>query len=126
MDRACAYNFLVGSLGKETRMRKNLAVLLAGVLIGGMLFLAYPSPAATTAQRLRKLEGKVETLQKKTRFMTRQGDYRSFIGGDQVLSLCAEGTPATWFDEVDDITILDACIPAPMSAQQFRQRLGQR
>ena len=107
-------------------MRKNLSVLLVGVLIGGLLFLAYPTTAATTKKRLNKLENKVETLQKKTRFMTRQGDYRSFIGGDQVLSLCVEGTPATWFDEVDDITILDACIPAPMSARQFRQRLGQR
>ena len=107
-------------------MRKNLAVLLAGVLIGGMLFLAYPSPAATTAQRLRKLEDKVETLQKKTRSLTRQGVYRGFIGGDQVLSLCDEGVTATWFDEVDGFTILDACIPVSMSAQQFHQKLGQR
>lgn len=107
-------------------MRKNLAVLLAGVLIGGMLFLAYPSPAATTAQRLRRLENKVETLQKKTRFMSRQGDYRSFIGGDQVLSLCAEGTTAKWFDEIDGITILDACVPESMSLSQVRQRLGQK
>ena len=108
-------------------MRKNLSVLLVGVLIGGLLFLAYPTTAATTKKRLNKLENKVETLQKKTRFMTKQGVYRAFIGGDQVLSLCPEGTPAEWFDEdPNGFTILDACIPPEMSAEKFRQRLGQR
>jgi hypothetical protein len=126
MDRASAYNILVGSLGKETRMRKNLAVLLAGVLIGGMLFLAYPSPAATTAQRLRKLENKVETLQKKTQLMNRHGVYTGFIGGDQVLSFCPEEEAAIWTNEIDNLTELDACLPPSISAQQFRQRLGER
>jgi hypothetical protein len=107
-------------------MRKNLSVLLVGVLIGGLLFLAYPTTAATTKKRLNKLENKVETLQKKTRFMNKRGVYRAFIGGDQVLSLCPEDTPATWFDEVDGLTILDACIPVEMSAEELRERLSQR
>jgi hypothetical protein len=107
-------------------MRKNLAVLLAGVLIGGLLFLAYPTTAATTSKRLKRLENKVETLQKKTQNMNKRGFYLDFIGGDQVLSLCPEGTPARWFDEVDDLTILDACIPTEMSAKERRYRLGQR
>jgi hypothetical protein len=107
-------------------MRKNLVVLLVGVLIGGLLFLTYPTPAATTSKRLKRLENKVETLQKKTRFMTRQGFYNSFVFGTQVLGFCDEGTTATWFDPVDETTVLDDCFTGPMSAKERRQKLGQR
>jgi hypothetical protein len=107
-------------------MRKNLAVLLAGVLIGGLLFLAYPTTAATTSKRLKRLENKVETLQKKTRFLTRQGDYRSFIIGSQVLSLCLDGDSATWTNPINEVTEIDTCETSPKSTQPFRDRLGQR
>jgi hypothetical protein len=96
-------------------MRKNLAVLLAGALIGGLLFMAYPTPAATTSKRLKRLENKVETLQKKTRFMTRRGFYNSFVYGNQVLGFCDEGVTATWFDRVGDTTVLDDCFTGSMS-----------
>jgi hypothetical protein len=43
-------------LREEIVMRKNLSVLLVGVLIGGLLFLAYPATAATTSERLKRLE----------------------------------------------------------------------
>jgi hypothetical protein len=107
-------------------MRKNLSVLLVGVLIGGLLFLAYPTTAATTSKRLKRLENKVETLQKKTRFMTRRGDYFGFIVGEQVVSVCNAGTPAHWFDEMNDTTILDSCFAPSTSAKELRHRLGQR
>jgi uncharacterized membrane protein len=107
-------------------MRKNLSVLLVGVLIGGLLFLAYPTTAATTKKRLNKLENKVETLQKKTKFMTKQGFYNSFVFGSQVLSFCDDGTTATWFDPVGDTTVLNDCFTGSMSAKERRHKLGQR
>ena len=107
-------------------MRRNLAVLLVGVLIGGLIFVAYPSPAAPNAKRLKKLENKVERLQKKTRFMTKQGFYNSFVFGTQVLSLCEVGVTATWYDEVNETTVLDSCLGTSMSARQLRQKVGQR
>jgi len=107
-------------------MRKNLSVLLVGVLIGGLLFLAYPTTAATTAKRLKRLEAKVETLQKKTRFMSRQGFYNSFVGANQVLSFCPENDTATWITPINEITELDICPPSAMSSQQARDRLGKR
>jgi len=107
-------------------MRKNLAVLLAGVLIGGLIFVAYPSPAASNAKRLKRLENKVERLQKKTRFIDKEGFYTSFVFGTQVLSLCEVGVTATWYDEVNDTTVLDSCFDTSMTARQLRQRIGQR
>jgi GTP cyclohydrolase III len=101
-------------------------VLLVGVLIGGLLFLTYPTPAASTSKRLKRLENKVETLQKKTQLMSKHGVYRAYIGGDQVLSLCPEGATATWTNEIDNLTELDACIPPEMSTKERRHRLGQR
>ncbi|MGH2699581.1 MAG: hypothetical protein ACRDJL_10370 [Actinomycetota bacterium] len=53
-------------------MRRYLTVLLAGILIGGLLFLAAPSPAGPR-DRIRKLEKQVATLQKKTQRLTKQG-----------------------------------------------------
>ena len=109
-------------------MRKNLAVLLAGVLIGGLIFVAYPSPAAPNAKRLKRLENKVERLQRKTRFIDKDGFYTTFVFGTQVLSLCDEGVTATWYDfhEESQTTVLDSCSDTSMTARQLRQRIGQR
>jgi len=107
-------------------MRKNLSVLLVGVLIGGLLFLAYPTTAATTSKRLKKLETKVERLQNKTQLMNRHGVYTAFIGGDQVLSLCPEEEAATWTNEIDDLTELDICLSQSISPNRLRHGLGHR
>ena len=107
-------------------MRKNLVLLLVGVLVGGLMFISAPSPAATTGQRLRRLEAKVVKLQKKTQSLTKQGDYRGFVGGSQVLSLCLDGDPTTWINPIDEITELDACFPPTLSQRQLQKSFGQR
>jgi hypothetical protein len=103
--------------GEQTR--QNLAILLVGILIGGLMFLAGPSPAGT-GDRLRKLEKKVATLQKKTQLMDKQGGYGGPIFGFQVLSFCAPATGAVWepSEVVADLSQIDDCFVAARSRQQ--------
>jgi hypothetical protein len=109
-------------------MRRNLTVLLVGVLIGGLLFLAAPSPAGPV-DRIRKLERQVATLKKqvatlknKTRNLTRQGFYTNFVGGSQVLSDCDVDATATWTNDIGGVTELDVCTDPAALRSGLRDR----
>ena len=113
-------------------MRRNLAILLVGMLIGGLMLLQAPSPAATTNQRIkklnrqvRKLNRQVRVLRNKTQHMNRRGFYGAGIWGFQVFSLCGEEATATWTDEFEGATVLDVCDPEA-SSQRMLRRAPQR
>lgn len=76
-------------------MKEKIALLLAGLVAGALIASLVPAQAHHGAD-LRTLNRKVRRLQAKAQLMNSDGLYFGPVIGQQVLSLCADGSTATW------------------------------
>lgn len=87
-------------------MKNTLVGIAAGLLIGASIAPA----AAHHGDDLRKLKRQVSVLQKKTKYMDRDGFYLGPVVGSQVLSACSSGEAAMWIPAFETYTWIDDCL----------------
>jgi hypothetical protein len=112
-------------------MKQKLSVLLAGILLGGVMIGAIGPVNAHHGSDVRKLNRSVERLQsrvkvlrEKTQLIDRDGFYRSFISGFQVLSSCPDQSNAIWEQtNVPDLRWLDDCFTTRAELRAARRAL---
>ena len=99
-------------------MKRRLSLFMAGIVLGAVIIGALVPVNAHHGSDVRKLNRRVERLQErvnvlrgKTQFIDRDGFYRSFISGFQVLGGCPDQSNAIWEQtNVPDLRWLDDCV----------------
>ncbi len=117
-------------------MKDRVAVFLAGLLVGVLVFALAPAQAhhgddlrllktrvSSLERRANSLEAKVKVLQDKTQAMDRRGFYLGPVGGNQVISVCPAGSGAIWEPtDVEGITRIDDCFES--QSQRLRAKVS--
>jgi hypothetical protein len=122
-------------------MRRALALLVAGLVLGAILGSTLPATAHHNdlkfKNRLSKLETKVSTLQaqmrtqqQKTFWLDTEGNYGGLIISEQVLGMCAPGSTATWevngIDPTIEVQWIDDCFVGQDASAQMLELLKRR
>jgi hypothetical protein len=108
-------------------MRRKIATLVAGVVIGASAMTVLPVQAHHSdrdmKRRLSRLENQVRVLQAKTVDLDTDGFFWGPVLGSQVIGACAAETPATWVypPGTTEFTWINDCLEAQQQSARKAQ-----